>query len=306
MKLSVVTTLYQSAPYIDEFYHRMRAVAEKITQDYEIIFVVDGESDHTLNQIVEVQRKDPGLVVVDLSRNFGHHHAIMTGLSYATGERIFLIDSDLEEEPEWLIPFAAAYDQGKVDVIFGVQKRRKGGLLERISGALFYWVFNMLASPKIRPNAVTARLMSRRYVHHLLQFKERALFLFGLWELAGFQQKTLPVDKKSKGTSTYSLSKRVDLFVNALTSFSVKPLVFIFYFGTLLSFVSFLYIVFLAYKKLVIGVPIEGWTSLIVSVWFLGGLIILSIGCLGIYISKIFIEVKLRPRSIIRDVYKSD
>ena len=150
MKLSIVTTLYNSSDYIEGFYDRITNTALKITGDYEIIFVNDGSKDDSLEKAVSLFQKDDRIKVIDLSRNFGHHRAIMTGLSHARGDYVFLIDSDLEEEPELLDIFWKELGNSTgVDVIYGVQEKRKGGLFERISGWFFYRFFNMVSDFKI-------------------------------------------------------------------------------------------------------------------------------------------------------------
>ena len=169
MKLSIVTTLYQSAPYITEFHQRTSTAAQQLVgNDYEIIFVNDGSPDNSLELAVKITENDPHVTVVDLSRNFGHHKAMMTGLAHTKGERIFLIDSDLEENPEWLLSFTKQMETDTSDVVYGVQSKRKGGIFEKISGSLFYPFFRLLTGLNLPNNIVTSRLMSRRYVDALL------------------------------------------------------------------------------------------------------------------------------------------
>src|SRR5256885_14440017 len=149
MKLSIVTTLYYSAPYLDEFYDRACAAAEKFTRDFEIILVNDGSPDNSLEVALSIYQKDHRVKVIDLSRNFGHHKAMMTGLAHASGELVFLIDCDLEEEPELLERFHRELIASGADVVYGVQQKRKGDLFERVSGTLFFKLFNALSSQSI-------------------------------------------------------------------------------------------------------------------------------------------------------------
>lgn len=304
MDLSIVTTLYCSAPYLEEFYARTCAAAEKVASTFEIIFVNDGSPDDSLKIAISLYRKDNRLKIVNLSRNFGHHKALMTGLDHACGELVFLVDSDLEEEPELLEKF---YDELKVtgaDVIFGVQQKRKGNYFERISGTLFFKVFNLLSTHPIPANHLTARLMTRNYVNALLQHREREFVMSGLWALTGFNQIPIAVRKHHKSASTYSLRQKISHLVNAITSFSNKPLVLIFYLGCFISLVASIAAIDLIIRKILFGTLLGGWASLIVSVWLLGGLTIFCLGVIGIYLSKIFIEVKQRPYTIIREVYE--
>lgn len=304
MELSIVATLYRSAPHLDEFYRRIKAEAARITPDHEIILVNDGSPDDSLERALALCRKDSRVCVVDLSRNFGHHRAIMTGLSYAKGGKVFLIDCDLEEEPELLGRFHGRFREGGCDVVYGVQERRKGAVLERISGSLFYTLLNSLSDCEFPRNVLVARLMSRRYVRSLIEHQERELYLAGLWHITGYDQVAILARKRSKGDTTYTLGKKLIVALNSITSFSDKPLVYIFYLGTAISGVSIPWMMHILYRKFVHGVSVDGWTSLVVSIWFLGGLSIFSLGIIGIYLSKVFIEVKRRPYSIVRAVYR--
>ncbi|MDD2896324.1 MAG: glycosyltransferase family 2 protein [Aliarcobacter sp.] len=307
MKLSIVTTLYKSSQYIDEFYTRISKEAKKITDDYEIIFVDDGSPDDSLEKAVSLYEKDSKVKVIELSRNFGHHKAIMTGLSHSKGEFVFLIDSDLEEVPELLGQFWENLNKEKnLDVIYGVQENRKGGWFERFSGGLFWKLINFMSPIKIPSNMITARLMTSKYIQSLIAYKESEIFIGGIWAHAGFKQKGIEVKKGSQSETTYTLKRKLELFVNSITSFSSKPLIYIFYIGLITTFCSTLFILKLVMDKLFFGLAFEGWTSLIVSVWFFGGLIILLLGIIGIYLSKIFIEVKQRPYTIVRNILNKD
>jgi putative glycosyltransferase len=304
MKLSIVATLYKSARYIVEFNQRASAVAKQLVgEDYEIIYVNDGSPDESLDIAVQLTKEDDHIVVIDLSRNFGHHKAMMTGLSYATGEQVFLIDSDLEEEPEWLLSFAKQMEAEESDVVYGIQSKRKGEFFEQITGKLFYKIFRFLTGIAQPNNIVTARLMSRRYVDALMLHQERELNIGGLWVITGFNQSQQTVQKHSTSPTTYSLSKKLSHLVNAVTSFSSKPLVYTFYSGLFISITAITYISYLAIRYF-IATPPDGYTSIIASIWLFSGLIIFFIGLQGIYISKVFSEVKQRPYSIIRHVYK--
>jgi len=303
MQLSIVTTLYYSEPYLREFYERMTRTAAQITKDYEILFVNDGSPDESLTIARDLCETDEHVRVVDLSRNFGHHRAIMTGLEHARGDLIFLTDSDLEEDPEWLERFYAAYQDSDADVVYGLQRRRKGGRLEQFSGAVFYKVMDVLSSYPIPANDTCARLMSRRYVNALIRHQEREAFLGGLFAITGFQQHPLVVDKHSKKKSTYTLTHKVGLFVRALTSFSNKPLILVFYLGCFIFFLSSIAACVLIARKVLYGF-LPGWASTVVSIWLLGGLTILCIGVIGIYLSSIFMEAKQRPNTVIRQIYE--
>ena len=305
MKLSIVATLYCSEAYLPEFCERASAAARQISNgSYEIVLVNDGSPDRSLDIAVALSESDPHVVVVDLSRNFGHHRAMMTGLAHARGELVFLIDSDLEEEPEWLISFHGQMATQDCDVVFGVQKTRKGGWFERWSGDLFYRLLPIISGIDMPRNMVTARLMTRRYVNALLLHEEREIDIGGLWVVTGFEQRSQVIKKHSTSETTYSLRHRFSLLINSITAFSNLPLIGIFYVGLTMLLVSGAFASFFVAQWLLIDQPVSGWTSVIVSLWLIGGMVILFLGVIGIYLAKMFSEVKRRPYTIIRKVYE--
>jgi putative glycosyltransferase len=304
MRLSIVTTLYHSAPYLREFCARAAAAARRLTEDYELVLVNDGSPDDALAVALDLQRDNGRLRVIDLSRNFGHHPAIMTGLAHARGDWVFLIDCDLEEDPELLGRFEEVRVQTGADVVFGVQQARSGGALNRLLARLYYRVFNLLSTEAIPENMLTARLMSRRYVRALLRHREVEFVLSGLWQRTGFHQVPVPVAKKVKGSTTYNPARKLAVLVNSVTSFSARPLYWIFYLGCTLFILSTCAATYLVVRRLFFGVMLEGWPSLMVSIWMLGGLMLLGQGVIGIYLSKVFMEAKRRPRTVVRAVYE--
>ena len=304
MRLSIVATLYRSGATLRAFHARASAAAAAVDSDYEIVFVNDGSPDESLAIARDLLAHDPHVRIVDLSRNFGHHKAMMTGLAHARGDRVFLIDADLEEEPELLASFHEVLQREDADVVYGVQAARRGDAFERLSGWMFFKVFNWISEVPIPVNVVTVRLMTRRYVNALLEHRERETIIAGLWAITGFAQVPVPVTKGENRGSSYSLSRKVAVLVNSVTSFSDRPLIAIFYLGVVIGITSALAAVYLVIQRLFFGVALPGWPSLIVSVWMLGGLMLGSLGIIGIYVSRIFIETKQRPYTIVRQVYE--
>lgn len=304
--ISVVATLYNSSKYIEEFYRRIQSTLKSVTNQYEIILVDDGSPDDSLQIAKRIQSTDKTVKIIELSRNFGHHRAMMTGLAHTDGDLIFLIDSDLEEEPELLSTFLEEIRKNpSIDMVYGVQRKRKGGIFERWSGTLFYKFLNVLSGVPIPANVTTARLMTRRYLDSLLLHREKEMVLLGLTALTGYSQKEVTINKGHKGTTDYTLSKKIDLAINFLSSVSSKPLLYIFYIGAAITFISLGAVLFLFLNKLFFDRAPLGWTSLVVSLWLLGGMIIFFQGIIGIYLSKIFIEVKNRPLTIIKEIHDS-
>jgi putative glycosyltransferase len=307
VKISIVSTLYYSQSYLQEFCQRCIGSVQKLTHDFELILVNDGSPDQSLSTAVELQKIYPSIVVVDLTRNFGHHRAIMTGLRHASGDLVFLIDSDLEESPELLETFFKEM-QGKqdVDVVFGIQNKRKGNWFERISGIAFYKLLSILSAIQYPANTFTARLMTKRYVNSVLSYSEKELDIWGVFVLTGYNQIGVTATKGFKGKSSYSLYKKIRMAIEIITSLSHRPLYFTFILGIITTFVSLIIIGFLVYNKLIHNINVEGWASILASVWLFGGLILLVLGVIGIYLSKIFLEIKNRPLSLIKKIYNSN
>ncbi len=304
MELSIVTTLYNSSDYIDEFYSRIKQCAEKLTSSFEIIFVNDGSPDDSLMKAISIYRSNENIQIVDLAINSGHHKAMLTGLQHAKGNLIFLIDIDLEEPPELLERFWNDYhNTPNIDMVYGVQAERKGNWFERLSGKVFYKTFNTLSRVKIPENFLTIRLMSQRYVRQLLLFKDSDIMFSLAIELTGFNRVAIQVSKGSRENSSYSLFKRIYIALNAIVSATTKPLWGAFFIGLGVAFISFIYILKIIFLAIMYSSSPKGWPALIVSIWFFSGLIIMFLGLIGLYLAKMFNEVKRRPVSVIRHHY---
>lgn len=307
MRLSIVTTLYRSAGHIDEFYARMTRAAAATTDDFEVVFVNDGSPDDSLEKAVALHRADPRVVVMDLSRNFGHHRAMMAGLGAARGELVFLIDSDMDEAPELIGPFLEAMQRQACDVVYGVQRQRRGGVLAVLWGELYYRLINALGDEKIPGNVATVRLMTREYVRHLVRHREREMVISRLWAATGFSQRPFPFDKRvSAHASTYTLSRRLRLVVDTVIAYGNAPLYIIFYTGFTIAMLSAAWLVFVLARSLIQPAGDSGWMSLIASVWMFGGLTLLTVSLVGISVAHIYTETKRRPYVIVRRIHRSD
>jgi putative glycosyltransferase len=306
VRLSIVTTLYQSAPTIDEFYRRALAAAELITDNIELIMVNDGSPDDSLVRALALHKADPRVVVIDLARNFGHHKALMTGLAHATGDLVFLIDSDLEEEPELVTPFYDRLIKEDCDVVFGVQEARRGGFIERVTGTIFFSFVDAISDQKIPRNTVVARLMTRDYVRSLIRHLDHEFMMIHLMQLTGYRQVPVTIHKHALSPTTYSLRMRIEMAIKFLTTTSTKLLYLILYIGISIFSLSIIVIVYFVARYFTSGIGVDGFTSQIVSIWFLGGLITLILGVLGIYIANILIETKRRPYTLVRRIHRAE
>lgn len=301
MRLSIVTTLYRSEAFIHEFVRRASQSARNLSEDYEIILVDDGSPDASLNVAKSLATEDDKLTVVELSRNFGHHPAILAGLEHASGDLVFLVDSDLEEAPELLVEFDEVMQKSDVDVVFGINTSAK----IRPSSRLFWRFFQSATKHEMPRDICNVRLMKRGYVDALCSLPETSVFLGGLYHWVGFKQIGVPVVRTPRsGASTYSTIDRLALAVRSVVAFSTFPLKMIFWVGvTTAAAAALIALYYTVYRLVNPSVPM-GFTSILVSLWFLGGSILAATGIIGIYISNIYTEAKGRPRTITRAVYK--
>lgn len=307
MKISIVTTLYKSSPYIINFYERILKSIGNIGAQYEIIFVDDGSPDDSLAVVTRLLQNDSNIKIVELSRNFGHHKAMMTGLEYAEGDYVLMIDSDLEEVPELIEIYWEKINEDKnIDVVYGKLAQRKGTFWTKLSSGLFYRLLNFLSGEDMPVDIAFSRLATRNYITNLLRFKEREMYIGGLWHIVGFNQVPVDIIKNSKGISSYTFRKKIEMLLNAITSFSSMPLRMIFHIGTITTVFSLLLSCYFIFRRIFYYEIPSGWTSLIVLLLLLSGIILSSLGIISIYLSKIYNEVKNRPYTIVKSVRKEN
>ncbi len=302
MLISIVSTLYKSAPFVEEFSKRALAAAGKFGE-VELILVDDGSPDESLQ--IASGLADTRISVVELSRNFGHHKALLAGLSLAKGDKIFLIDSDLEEEPELIIEFNRIMDAGNLDVVFGINSQTEGSLLRRVTSALFWRAFNWATDSSTPINICNVRLMRRAYVDALLSLPEKNSFLGGLFHWVGFKQVGVPIQRSlANRKSTYSLRARISTAILAIVSFSTVPLKVMFWSGVFTATASFGMAVYFFISRINHPNTPLGFTAIIISIWFFSGLIIACLGIIGVYLGYMYVETKNRPRVIIKHVHE--
>jgi putative glycosyltransferase len=301
--LSIVTTAYRSETTIAEFVARALQTAGPLADRIEIVVVDDGSPDRSAEIVRDLADGDEQIVLVQLSRNFGHHRALLTGLEHAEGDLVFLIDSDLEEAPENLPAMLELMRRERTDCVYGVQQVRRGGWLERVSGKLFYDLFGLLSEVELPRNVSTMRIMTRRYVASLLRFRDHNPVFVPLSLITGYRQSQYAFDKESASPTTYSLRRRLSLLLLAITSFSGRPLQLMFWMSLVLSSAGFLYGVYVVLRALT-GTVQDGWSSLMAAVLFFFSLNALFTGVIGLYVKLIMEEVKDRPRTIVLEVYR--
>jgi putative glycosyltransferase len=304
-ELSIVSTMYRSRAFLPRFIELCQQAARDLgCRDVEIVLVNDGSPDESLAYAFSRLADVEGLVVVDLSRNFGHHHAIQAGLAQARGHRVFLIDCDLEVDPSVLLELGAAQQASSADMVYGYQEARKGGWFERVSGGLFWRALNAMSDVPIPANMLTERLMTRRYVDALLRLGDRNLFMGGMMSWVGYRQLGIPLRKRAReGPSTYTLVRRFQLMVNAVSSFSSRPLVWMFHVGWVITMLSFAYVLYLVARKLAFGDALLGFTSMMALNAMSLGILTTAVGVIGIYLGKVFTQVQGRPSYLVKEIH---
>jgi polyisoprenyl-phosphate glycosyltransferase len=308
--LSVVAPLFNEEGNVAELVRRVRAAADGAPgiDGYEIVLVDDGSTDRTLELLRAHAKADPRLVVVRLSRNFGHQLAATAGLDISRGDAVVLIDADLQDPPE-LIPAMVERWLAGFDVVYAVRRKRKGESRFKIwTARLFYRTTQRLTKVAIPVDAGDFRLMSRRVVDALKMIRERHRFIRGLVSWVGFPQTALEYDRDSRfsGDSKYPFSKMFRFAIDGITSFSDVPLRFASYFGFIVSGVSFIVGVYEIALRIFTGFQTPGYTSTIFAIVFLGGVQLIGIGILGEYVGRIYEEIKARPLYLIADIERAD
>lgn len=290
--------MYRSADFVERFHADVSRVAQTITDDFEIIFVDDGSPDDSAAIVEKLIAQDKRVRLIQLSRNFGQSAAMLAGMRKAKGDFVYTSDIDLEDPPELLADFKKMMDENvRIQSVYGFMSRRQGKFLERWLGHLFYSFLSFFSREKI-PEQVWARLMTRKFVDAVLSYSEYHLFWSGLFHSVGFKQVGVPVVRKKTGKTSYNYIKKLDLALSAIASFSTGPLKFIFVSGLLVAAGSFIggLILFVWYLR---GGLVPGWASIVLALLFLGGMTNLSIGLIGVYVGRIFIQAKQRPHFFI-------
>jgi polyisoprenyl-phosphate glycosyltransferase len=300
--VSVVIPVYGCDACLVELHRRLVATLERIDPAFEIIFVNDASPDGSWKVIEALAAADPRVKGLNLSRNFGQHFAIAAGIDYCAGDWLVVMDCDLQHEPEAIEALYAKAREGN-DVVLSRRRHRKDGFFKQLGGRVFAKVLSYLMETKLDRTVSNFSIVSRRVVERLRLFREhsRSYPLFLTW--LGFDPAYVDIEHAHRyaGRSTYTLSRQMRFAVESIVSQSDKPLRLSIRLGFFLSAGSVLYGAFLAARRLFWAHPIEGWTSVIVSIYFVAGLLLANLGVIGLYIGKIFEETKARPIYVVKD-----
>ena len=301
-ELSIIAPLLNEEENVYELYNRLKKVCQKINCSFEIILVDDGSTDNTLQVIEKISKEESELKYISFSRNFGHQAALFAGIQKSTGENIILIDGDLQDPPEEIENLWHKIYQGN-DVVYAKRKIRKGeSILKKSTAALFYRLLNSITSISIPVDTGDFRIINRNVANELLKMKDHSKFLRGEIAWLGFKESYIEYERESrkKGNSNFGYKKMLHFAIDGITGFSNFPLKFASISGILVSLISFVMIVYVLMAKYLWHQTITGWTSIMVTVLFLGGIQLLSIGIIGEYISRINDNVKQRQLYVIK------
>jgi len=299
---SVVIPVFNEEENILELYRRLTTQMEKLGT-YEIIMVDDGSTDRSWGIIKELHERDSRVKGLSFSKNFGHHIAITAGLDHAKGEIVILMDGDLQDPPEEILRLVERFREG-YDIIYGIRKTRHDPIFKRLTSALFWFILRRFSGVTMPAGQTMLRVLSRRVVDVMRHMREYARFIHGMMAWTGFKVATVEVshNPRIKGKSKYNVPKLFRLAFNAITSFSTIPLRFAVYIGFMSSFLSLIAGIYFVYRKIIYGIPVLGYASIIVSVFFVGGIQLLVLGILGEYLGRTYQEVQRRPLYIIREI----
>ena len=299
--ISVVVPVYRAENCLDELYRRLKGALESISPDFEIVLVEDCGGDNSWQVIERLAAADPRVRGIQFSRNFGQHYGITAGLDRCNGDWVVVMDCDLQDRPEE-IPRLYAKAQEGFDIVLARRGARHDPILKRMTSRVFYKIFSYLADMEYDGDSGNFRIMSRKVVENFRRMREQLRFFGGLVQWMGFPTASIEVEHAGRfeGKSTYTIYKLWKLASETIIAYSDKPLRLAIRLGFVMAFFSFCYGAYILGHALLYGSSIPGWNSLIVSLYFIGGIIISILGIIGIYLGKNFDESKKRPLYIVR------
>lgn len=299
-RLSVVIPVYKAEGCLYELYRRLCASLETLTHDFEIILVEDCGGDRSWEIIRELTVTDPRVKGIQFSRNFGQHYGITAGLDHCTGDHVVVMDCDLQDQPEEIPRLYAKALEG-YEVVLARRGRRRHSLFKKLMSRTFYSILNYLADMRYDPEVGNFRVVSRKVVENFRGFRENLRFFGGLVDWMGFPTAYVDVEHAERfaGETTYNFFKLWKLAIETIIAYSDKPLRLAIRFGFILSFGALLYAAMIVFEAMQGSYAVLGWSSLMVSIYFLGGIVISLLGIIGLYLGKTFDETKRRPLYII-------
>lgn len=303
MDLSVIIPIYNEENNIPLLYKRLLSVIQDLGVSYEFVFINDGSADQSLVLLKQLAEQNKNVRYISFSRNFGHQIAVSAGLDNCTGDAIVIIDADLQDPPELIKPMYARLKEG-FEVVYAKRRARKGeSFLKKFTARMFYRTLKKITSINIPVDTGDFRIMARPIVEVLKQMPEQQKFLRGQISWAGFRQTYIEYDRDERhaGKTGYTYKKMIRFALDGITSFSNVPLKAVSFFGFVVSIIAFLMTIYALYARFISKDYVPGWTSLILSILFIGGIQLIGIGIIGEYISRISSNVRNRPLYIVQD-----
>ena len=303
-KLSIIVPAYNEEEVIEIFYKELKKVIDKITAkyDYEIIFIDDGSKDKTLNKIKKLREKDSKIHIISFSRNFGKESAMHAGLNNSTGDLVLIMDADLQHEPKVILEMLKGIEEG-YDTVTTVRNRKGEPKIKSSFSKIFYKIMNGEKNIKLKHGSQDFRIMTRQVVDAILELNEYNRFSKGIFSWVGFKTKYIEVENKTRraGKTKWSFWGLSKYAIEGLTSFSTKPLRIATVMGGIISIISLILAIQIIIQTLMAGKDVPGYASTITSVLFIGGIQLITIGILSEYVGKIYLEIKSRPKYIIKE-----
>ncbi len=301
--ISIIIPAFNEEANISLLFEKISTLLFK--EDYEIIFIDDGSTDKTAAEIQKLSQNYPQVKGISFSRNFGHQAALKAGLDYARGDCALSLDCDLEHPPEILLEMLSLWRNGIEVVICKRENNSRLPIFKKISSRIFYTLLNLISETSVEPGTADFRLLDKKVVEVCKAITENELFWRGIIPWLGFKTKTIGYQQSQRkhGESKYTLIKMIRLSVAGITSFSIKPLYLALYLGAFFATTSFLYLIYTLGIKLFTNESVSGWASLIASVLLIGGVQLLILGVMGIYLGKLFMQSKGRPQYVIRNTF---
>ncbi len=301
--ISIAIPVYNEVENIPILYDHLKPVLQNLPFVFEIIFVDDGSADGTYAAIQKLRQQDRRIKAISFSRNFGHQAALTAGLQVASGDAVITMDGDLQHPPSLIPTLIEKWQEGH-QVVFTVRESTAHEpLFKKLTSKLFYRLMNAFSDTPVQPFGADFRLLDRAVVENLKTLEERDRFMRGLISWLGFSAIGVPftADARAAGTSKYTTRKMIKFAIDGILSFSAAPLHLVTYLGLIVAFLSFLYGVYSLYVRFFTDVTVPGWTSLLITILFLGGVQLICIGILGEYLIRVYNESKRRPLYIVRE-----
>ena len=307
--ISYIFPIYNEELNIDLLYKTMDALLKKHRDYiYELVFVNDGSKDASIEKLIAIQKKDPRVVLIDFSRNYGHQIAVTAGLDISRGDAVIIMDSDMQDPPKVSFELIEKWKEG-YDVVYAQRRSRKDTFFKRATANIFYRTLQKLAEIDIPRNTGDFRLVDRKVVDELKKFKEHDRFLRGMVSFVGFNQTAVQFDRDERhaGETGYPLKKMIKFAADGITGFSTAPLKFIRGVGLFIASLAFLGALYALVMRIFFpAYTVEGWAFIVMSILFIGGIQLIMLSVLGSYIGRIYTEVKDRPLYSIKNVYRTD